>query len=120
MKKLNLSLILILSALNFTQTSVAQASSATTRTTTVFGNTTDFGYCSGFNFDFCIEQLKANTERDATEQMTMSCSAQAGTLQSFPYCSTNCFPFYLPQNAPMQSANCSSQCTGTCEIQQFE
>jgi hypothetical protein len=123
MKKLILSFCFLGASQFLTSFSSAQAlekssqfETPSTRTETVFGNSTSFGFCGGANGYFCIDQLKMQAERDAGYQVNMSCQADRGQLQGFAYCSTNCFPFYIPPNAPMQSANCSAQCNQTCII----
>jgi hypothetical protein len=124
MKKLILSLCLILVFMISSQYSVGQAleqnsgleKATATRNVTVFANSTSFGFCGGPSSYFCIDQLKNQVERETGYQLQSNCFAEQGQLQGFPSCSTNCFPFYMPPNAPMQSANCSAQCTQTCVI----
>lgn len=83
----------------------------------LYSQWTQFGFCSGANYYFCSQEIVRQANGMALNQDVNSCLARGGVAATYGDCQTNCFPFFLPYNAPFQSVSCSSTCTLDCQIQ---
>lgn len=98
------------------QVSPQVSSLAFPQTLSLYETSTQFGFCSGADYTFCSMNLTRTANSTALNQGVNDCSFRGGHAAPFGNCNSQCFPFFLPYNAPMQSVNCNSQCYLDCQI----
>ncbi len=86
------------------------------QTISLYESSTQFGFCSGANYTFCTMDLTNLANRVALNNGINDCSLRGGQAAPNGNCNSQCFPFFLPYNAPYQSVNCNSQCYLDCHI----
>ena len=85
-------------------------------TTRLYSSATEFGFCSGSDYYFCSLYIVRIAEQSALDESERECISKKGKAAALGDCSSVCFPFYMPPNAPFQSVDCTAQCYLNCEL----
>lgn len=125
MKSILLSLITLVAAV-----ALAQADMETVpqppipqppQTIWVQGTGSSFGQCDGSgNSNFCVSLLKQRSEQSGRMNAQNQCFMQGGQAIGYASCYTYCNPAFIQPGSPMQMVNCHSNCSGPCQIRNFE